>query len=203
MKFLAIILLSLLPLLAEVGKVTFIKGDVFLLREGKLKPAMVGMQLEEKDKISTKKDSLAKLIFADKSAISIGSKSEFSIQNYLFDEKKNSSAEFKMRKGVFRMITGKIAKISPDKFKLKTKTVTIGVRGTIFSGVIEKGKEEFFCEKGTIYVSSRGVSIDIAKGYKTHVVPGRKPMAPQRYKPSDLKKVRTQTTGWKNKECQQ
>ena len=151
--------------------------------------------------ISTKKDSLTKLIFSDKSSISIGSKSEFSIEGYLFDEQKNSAANFKMRKGVFRAITGKIAKISPDKFKLKTKTVTIGIRGTIFSGVLEREKEEFFCEKGAIYVSSQGKSVDITKGYKTFVVPGRAPVAPKRYKASDIQKVRTQTTGWKNKEC--
>ena len=201
MKFLAIILLSILPLLAEVGTIVFIKGDVLLLREGQLKPATVGMQLKKEDTLSTKKESLTKLLFADKSAISIGSNSEFSIEDYLYGEEKNSVAKFKMRKGAFRMITGKIAKISPDKFKLKTKTVTIGIRGTIFSGLVEKDREEFFCEKGAIYVSSRGVSQDIAKGYKTLVVPGRAPSAPKRYKASDLQKVRTQTSGWKDKEC--
>ena len=201
MKFIIIILLSLLPLLASVGKITYTKGDVFLLRDGQLKPAVVGMELEEKDSLSTKKNSLVKLLFADKSAISIGSRSEFSIEEYFFDEKKESVAKFKMKKGIFRAITGRIAKISPDKFKMKTKTVTIGIRGTIFSGVMEKGKEEFFCEKGTIYVASHGVSIDISKGYKTLVVPGRVPTAPKRYKASDIKKVRTQTSGWKGKKC--
>ena len=108
-----------------------------------------------------------------------------------------------MRKGVFRAITGKIAKLSPDKFKLKTRTVTIGIRGTIFSGDVQKKREEFFCEKGSIYVSSQGVSQDIAKGYKTSVVPGKKPSKPERYKASDLKKIRSQTSGWKDKECEQ
>ena len=201
MKSIIIILILLLPLLAEVGKITYIKGDVSLTRGGKDKAAVVGMQLKEKDTFSTKKDSLVKMLFADKSAVSIGSKSEFSIENYLFGEKENSVAKFKMGKGVFRMITGKIAKATPDKFKLKTKTVTIGIRGTIFSGVVDQGKEEFFCEKGTIYVRSKGVSFDIAKGYKTLVLPGRKPTPPKRYKASDLQKVRSNTGGWKNKNC--
>lgn len=202
MRFLLIILVLVLPLVAEVGKVVFTKGDVFLLRGNEFQPVIVGMDLNEKDRLTTEANSLVKLLFTDKSAISIGANSEFSIEDYLFEEKKNSVADFKMKKGVFRMITGKIAKISPDKFKLKTKTVTIGIRGTIFSGVIEKNKEEFFCEKGTIYVSSQGVSFDIAKGYKTQVIPGRKPTPPKSYKPSDLQKIHTQTSGWKNKECQ-
>jgi len=201
MKFLVIILIFFIPLLAGVGKVTYIKGDVSLSRNHKDKKATVGMQLEEKDVFVTKKDSLVKLLFEDKSAVSIGSKSEFSIENYLYDEKKNSVAKFKLSKGVFRMITGKIAKASPDKFKLKTKTVTIGIRGTIFSGTVKQDQEEFFCEKGTIYVRSKGVSFDIAKGYKTLVIPGGKPTPPKRYKASDLQKIRTETSGWKNKDC--
>jgi hypothetical protein len=201
MKILAILLLSLLPLLAEVGKIVYIKGDVSLMRNGQPKVSVVGMALEEKDVLSTKQDALVKLLFADRSAVSIGSKSEFSIENYLFDEKKNSTAEFKMKKGVFRIITGKIAKISPEKFKFKTKTVTIGIRGTIFSGVMENNKEEFFCEKGSIYVSSKGVSIDVSKGYKTLVVPGRAPIAAKPYTASDIQKIHTGTKGWKDKKC--
>ena len=189
MKFLIIILLSMLPLLAEVGKITFVKGDVSLVREGQKNPAVVGMELKKKDSLLTKKNSLVKLIFVDKSYISIGSKSDFKIEDYFFDKKKDSLAKFKMKKGVFRAITGKIAKISPDRFKLKTRTVTIGIRGTIFSGVIDEDMEEIFCEKGSIYVSSKGISVDVIKGYKTTVKRGMAPTSPKPYKASDLEKV--------------
>ena len=191
----------MLPLLAEVGKITFVKGDVSLVREGQKNPAVVGMELKKKDSLLTKKNSLVKLIFVDKSYISIGSKSDFSIEDYFFDKKKDSLAKFKVNRGVFRAITGEIAKISPDRFKLKTRTVTIGIRGTIFSGLIDENKEEIFCEKGSIYVSARGISVDIKKGYKTTVKQGRAPTSPKPYKASDLEKVSSQITGFKNKEC--
>jgi hypothetical protein len=194
--------MALLPVLAEVGKIIYVKGDVFLLRDKELKPAIVGMKLQEKDTLNTKKGSLAKLLLADKSAISIGSNSEFSIEKYLYGEKKNSVARFKARKGVFRVITGKIAKISPDKFKLKTKTVTIGIRGTIFSGIIEKKNERFFCEKGAIYVSSQGVVQNVDKGFMSSVTPGQAPTKPRRYKKDDIQKVRDETSGWKDKKCE-
>jgi len=201
MRFFILLLLLIFPLFAEVGKITYIKGHVLLERDGTKKPALVGMNLKEKDVLKTNAASLIKLLFADKSAISIGSKSEFSIQNYLYDETKNSVAKFKLKKGVFRAITGKIAKITPKKFKLKTRTVTIGIRGTIFSGVVEENREEFFCEKGSIYVQSKGISMDVDKGFKTYVIPGRAPVKQRRYKQSDLKKVRSQTSGWKDKNC--
>lgn len=201
MKYIMMFMLLATVLFGDIGKIIYTKGDVFLLRGKELKAAAVGTLLKEQDTIITKDESLGKLLMADNSAVSIGSNSEFSIESYLFGEKKNH-AKFKARKGVFRMITGKIAKISPDKFKLKTKTVTIGIRGTIFSGIIEKDKEEFFCEKGAIYITSQGVTVDIAKGFKSSVKPGHPPIKAAPYKASDLQKVRSHTSSWKNKECE-
>ena len=203
MKILALIFLLLSSMLASVGTIVYTKGDVFLLRGSELTPAIVGSKLEEKDRLTTKNASLVKLLLDDKSAISIGENSDFSIENYLFGEKKNSVAQFKMKKGVFRLITGEIAKIRPDKFKLKTRTVTIGIRGTIFSGTVEKGKEEIFCEHGEIYVSSQGVTRNIVEGYKTSVTPGRAPIKAKPYFAIELKKVHSQVNSWKNKKCKE
>ena len=116
-------------------------------------------------------------------------------------KQKSSVAKFKMKSGVFRAITGRIAKVAPEKFKLRTKTATMGIRGTIFSGIVGDDKEEFFCEKGAIYVVSGGVSVDIAKGFSTSVVQGRKPTAPKAYKPKQIEKIGKQTGAWKGKEC--
>lgn len=202
MKIFIIILLSIIPVLAEVGKITYVKGDVSLVRDGKQSSAIVGMELKKKDSLSTKKNSLVKLIFADKSYISIGSKSDFSIEDYFFDKTDASLAKFKVNEGVFRAITGKIAKISPDRFKLKTKTVTIGIRGTIFSGLLEDGKEEIFCEKGSIsVVNAKGFSVNVNKGFKTSISKRGVPSKPKAYKASELEKIKLQTTGFKNKKC--
>ena len=201
MRILLLFLLLLLPLLAGVGKITYIKGKVSVQRDGKLKPATAGMQLEQKDSVVTAKASIAKLLFADKSSISIGSKSDFNIDEYLFDGTKDSTAKFKVKRGIFRIITGKIAKVVPSHFKLKTKTTTMGIRGTIFSGIVTDKGEEWFCEKGTIYARSKGISIDIPKGYSSKIKRGKAPSRPKKYKSSTLKKLTAGMTGWKNKNC--
>jgi len=203
MKWLAYLLFGFSYLWSSVGTIVYTKGDVFLLRGSELTPAVVGSKLEEKDTISTKTASLVKLLLDDKSAVSIGANSDFSIESYLYGEKKNSQAKFQMKKGVFRIITGKIAKIRPDKFKLKTRTVTIGIRGTIFSGTIAKGKEEIFCEHGSIYVSSQGVTQNIAKGYKSSITPGRAPSKAKPYYAIELDKIHGQVNSWKNKKCKE
>lgn len=203
MKLLVFLFLLISSLQAAVGTIVYMKGDVFLLRGNQQTPATVGTKLKEKDTLSTKTASLVKLLLEDKSAISIGANSDFSIESYLYGEKKNSQAKFKMSKGVFRMITGKIAKIRPDKFKLKTRTVTIGIRGTIFSGTVGKHKEEIFCEHGEIYVSSQGITQNIVKGYKTFVTPGKAPIKAKPYFAIELDKIHNQVSSWKNKKCKE
>jgi hypothetical protein len=199
MRILISILLLLLPLFAGVGKIIYIKGKVSIQRDSKLQPATVGMLLEQKDTVLTEKASVVKLLFKDNSAISLGGKSDFNIDEYFFDGTKDSVAKFKVKRGIFRIITGKIAKVMPSNFKLKTKTTTISIRGTIFSGIVTKKGEEWFCEKGVIYARSKGVSIDVQKGYSTKIKYGKTPTKPKKYKSESLKKLMSRMTGWKNK----
>ena len=203
MRTLLLFLFTSFFLFADVGKITYIRGDVFYVRGNQIKPAVVGMKLLKKDTIKTKNDSMTKLLLSDKSAISLGSNTNFSIQDFLYDEKKNKAKiALQSNKGVFRIITGKISKVSPDRFKLKTKTLTIGIRGTIFSGEILKDEERIFCEKGRIFVQGKGVTQELAKGYKSIAKRGQAPSKPQPYKSSDLSNIRGQTTAWQDKSCE-
>lgn len=203
MKNTIVFLLLSFSLFASVGEVIFIKGDVFVLRAGQLTPASVGMKLEEKDTVTTRKNSITRILFEDKSAVSVGSNSEFGIEGYMFDEKaaNNNTADFKVQKGIFRMITGKIAKASPERFKLKTKTATMGIRGTTFSGEITDEMENIYCEKGAIYVTSMQVTYDIDRGYKTTIIPGKPPSKPTPYTALDIERVKKSTASWKDKDC--
>ena len=203
MRTLLFFIITTLFVFADVGKITYIRGDVFYIRDGQIKPAVAGMKLQKKDTIKTKDDSMAKLLLSDKSAISLGGNTHFSIQDYFFDEKKNKAKiALQSNNGIFRIITGKISKVSPDRFKLKTKTLTIGIRGTIFSGEITENQENIYCEKGRIYVQARGVTQELAKGYKTISIRGQAPSKPAAYKSSDLSNIRGQTTAWKDKSCE-
>jgi len=203
MRIVLIFLLFSFSLFGSVGKIIFLKGDVFVLRDNVQKPARAGMPLEENDTVITRKSSKSRILFADKSAISIGSNSEFAIKSYLFDDGagKKVKADFGIKKGVFRMITGKIAKAAPEKFKVETRTATIGIRGTIFSGQISEKEEHIFCEKGTIYVAARGVSHDVKAGYSTSIPRGKPPTRPKKFKQGDLNKIHQQTGTWKGKQC--
>ncbi len=117
----------------EVALVKKLNGSAYILREGKEIPVEIGTKLFEKDIVYTNPESSVGLIFKDNTRISVGPKSEVAIEKYIFVPSENKEAFVtNLSKGSIECITGLIAKINPDAFKLKAKTATMGIRGTHF-----------------------------------------------------------------------
>ena len=148
-KLTVLILLSSLSLFASIGKITVVNGQVSIERGGKTIEAKAGVELNQKDTVKSKASSNAQLVFADQTVITVGPNSSFGIDEYINDDK-NPSAKFKAGDGAFKAITGKIGKLAPDKFKVETKTATIGIRGTRLIIISAAGVETYACTKGTI-----------------------------------------------------
>lgn len=140
---------------ASVGKITGLSGNATLERGSNTLPAKLGSSLEAKDSIVTTNDAKVQLTFNDNTIITVGKKSKFSIEEYLFDATTESTAKFNMVNGTIRAMSGKIGKIAPDRFAVKTKTATIGIRGTDFIiQTSESGESQFFCMQGAITIRS-------------------------------------------------
>jgi len=162
-------------LLASIGKISALRGEATIERSKKELAASMGMELEKSDIIHTKDKSKLQIIFNDNTIITMGKNGHLSVQDYLFDEKK-PKAKFKMFSGVFRTVTGKIGKIAPNKFKLKTKTATIGIRGTtveISTGA--DGDAVGFSEgQGSVTSDATGETKNIETGQMVNVSPSGK-----------------------------
>jgi len=132
MKILFYLLLTTSVVFASIGKITSIKGTVLIERSNQQISAIIGSALEKNDKIITKNSSKALLLFNDKTSITMGKNSSLEVNDYVFDTnvKHKNKAKFKFAKGLFRTITGKIGKLNPDRFKIKVKSATIGIRGS-------------------------------------------------------------------------
>jgi len=184
-------------LYASVGKIVAAKGDITVLRDAKKLKAAAGFELEEKDVVNSIGKSKAQIIFNDKTVITIGKDSEFKIQEYLFEEGKEPKASFGFAKGAFRSITGQIGKVAPDRFKLKTKTATIGIRGTQILARIENGENKIACTDGIISVTSldTGKTVEVKAGQITMVVPKKPPTRPRAYKPAEIKDMANASGG--------
>jgi hypothetical protein len=196
MKNLILLLLFSFSLLASVGKITYLKGDVTLTNANVVKTDIeVGTPINKGDTTTTEQSSVVKIVFDDLTLVAVGSRSDFSVEEYLFDEQSDKNrALFSAKKGIFKMLTGKIGKLAPKKFKLKTETSTIGIRGTIFSAILEKNQEIFICDKGEICVKSVGVSQNIKAGYSSTVIKGKGPRKPIKTPQSHKNRVKKSTT---------
>lgn len=161
MKLLILLILFTNILFANVGKIVSLKGEANITRDNKTFQVKRDTLLKEKDLLTTKNNSKVQILFKDETIISIGKNSTFKINDYLFENKDNVKAEFSMIKGVFRTITGKIGKIAPQNFKLKTKSASIGIRGTQIITQITEGTEKIFCTEGQIEVTQNSTNLKI------------------------------------------
>ena len=188
------ILLLLLPILAyaNIGKINVLKGDVTVTRDGEITKAHMGTTLEKNDFIETKSNAKVQIIFKDNTIFTIGKNSTLDIADYLYDEAKPTinKAKFNVLKGAFTSITGRIGKLNKSKFKLKTKSASIGIRGTI----VKADQQTIMVTEGAITVTTKnGVSVNMDAGTKTSVASGT-PTKPKAIESGDEAKMGADVT---------
>jgi len=179
-----------MPLLASIATVTAVKGQVEIVRNEKSINAVVGFPLNVKDRVLTVGKSVAQLSFKDDTVITLGKDSDFKISDYAF-EPKVKKTRFSIAKGVFKSITGKIGKVAPKKFKIKTKTATMGIRGTTVFGRVNDTESTFACTVGAIAVTSNatGGVVSVNAGQFTKVGMGTAPSIARAFSAKDLSKL--------------
>lgn len=152
MKYIVIFFLLISTLYAGIGEVTAAKGSVSLTRKGFSRSVKVGLEMLRKDLITTKKRSKAQVILNDDTVITVGPESSYRFLEYA--QGKNPEVLMQLDRGFFKAVTGKIGKIAPHRFKIKTRAATIGVRGTQFMAHVAVDSEQIGCVQGTIMVTT-------------------------------------------------
>ncbi len=149
----------------EVATITALKGDVNIKSPHVFIKATLGTKLQEEDTVITKEKSKVQIIFTDETVVTIGKNSTFVIKKYLA-EGNNMQAELDLMQGAMRTITGKIGKVAPKKFKVRTKTATIGIRGTNFTVIAYADNScEAYCTYGEIYIIADRREYTVPYGY--------------------------------------
>ncbi len=152
-KILLIIVTATL-LLADIGKVTVIKGEASVERDVKVIKAHNDMGLFRQDIVETEQGRL-QMLFVDNTVISLGRESRFVIKEYLYDglDTSRAIASFKIEKGFIKTITGAIGKMMPDLFVLETSVTKIKPHGTIWSVKVDEDSEYYSVAEGKITLS--------------------------------------------------
>ena len=117
----------------DIAQFKVAKGAVHLERSGQRLPARVGTHLHATDTVVTGADGSAGITFIDNSLLSIGPNSVLAIERYTFNSTTHEGAfESSLRKGTLAVVSGKIAKQSPNAMKVRIPSSILGVRGTEF-----------------------------------------------------------------------
>jgi hypothetical protein len=191
MKKVLLLLLFNIVIFASIAQVQAIRGDAKAIRNGQSISLKLGSKIEQNDTIKTSKKAKLQLRFNDRTIITIGKNSNISMKDYNYDKKKpaNNRANFGIKNGLFKVVTGKIGKMNPQKFKLKTKTATMGIRGTELT-IKDAGDQGTVvgCTSGAITVASNttGAEVDIPAGQMTDVKPGADPSPARAYNPQEM-----------------
>jgi len=172
-KIFPMLLLSLLavsvPVLANpIGLVVSLEGDASAERSGQIVSLAVNSEILLADRIVTKGKSKVQIKFADESVMSLGENSDVVMDEYVYDASKAEDNAFgaSLGNGIFRVISGKIVEMNPDRFKVKTSRSTIGIRGCDLGFVNN--------DSGTqVLIFFIPVGHEILIGNKSFTVPGR------------------------------
>lgn len=132
------------PLPTPVGRVAWVKGTLKATMENNEQRILQKMSvIYLHDVLTTDAASQAQIVFTDESLITFYPNTKFSIEKYVYEQKKKGSTGsyvMNLIEGGFRTITGLIAKNNPSDYHVNTPVATIGVRGTDYAAYI-KGSE--------------------------------------------------------------
>lgn len=134
---LLIILLSSLHGFANemIGVISAGIGEISNQKNEKLS---TGSKIYFGDTILVKAQSNAQILLLDETALTVGEKSELTIDEFIYDPKsKIGKIVSNIKIGTVRVITGEISKKNPDNLEVNVPTGSIGARGTEFVVVTE------------------------------------------------------------------
>src|SRR5688500_4854461 len=115
------------------GVVKTAKGSAAIERAGSKIALAPGARVNAGDRIVTGSDGYLGITMRDDTLLTLGPGSILALDTYGFDPKTHDGNFLAtLTRGVLSVVTGLIAKRSPDAFAVKTRISTMGVRGTEF-----------------------------------------------------------------------
>ncbi|MFH2204472.1 MAG: FecR domain-containing protein [Elusimicrobiota bacterium] len=181
--------------LTRIGAAGGVSGQVLALAPQATDARVMksGKVVYSKDRVTTDARGRMQVMLLDQTVFTLGPNTEIVLDDFVYDPVNTSANKVSARvsKGVFRFVTGKIARQKPSSMKVKLPVGTIGIRGTIAAGrtdgktatvaLLGPGGQNNAGEKaGAISVSNAGVTVEITRpGYGTDIGgPGIPPTPP-------------------------
>lgn len=130
MLFMAVMLVGMASA-TEIGQIKTLKGEVLLVQDNTKSQAKLGDVLYQADVVETGNNGSVGITFIDNSRFSVGPNTRIELRQFRFNPTTHDG-EFitDMTRGTLTVISGDIAKRSPEAMKIKTPSTILGFRGT-------------------------------------------------------------------------
>lgn len=123
----------------EAGLVKISKGAVTLERNGQKMEVPVGTRIFASDRVLTGADGSLGITLRDNTILSAGPNSTVDLHKFAFNSTTHAGViDATVKRGTLSVISGKIAKATPEAVSFAAPGMTLGVRGTSF--VIDAGQ---------------------------------------------------------------
>lgn len=168
---------------SQAGVAAAVRGSCELTRE-----AAVGRQVRGGDsillgdEIQSGARSGMQILLLDETTFTLGADSSLVVDEFVYDPATSAGrVGVNVTKGVFRFVSGKVAKNNPKDVNLRLNGATVGIRGTMVAGRVgENGslvallgpglESNTVDSRGRIVVSNAGVSVEIDRpGFATEI----------------------------------
>jgi hypothetical protein len=213
------------PSINKVGiaEVLSLRGTAMATGTNKIpRKLFQGARLSMNETIETAPSTKLKIKFDDGSVLSQGENSSILIDEYVYDPNKPPECGFAMRiiKGTCRVVTGLITKTNPDRFRVRTRMATVGIRGCDVAFRSKQERDDVYVldlagEKKVVITAakdgsplvdlvtgkdlpieeSRKQSVDIVEGgNQVSVLPGKGIVEQRQISQDELREVVTETS---------
>jgi hypothetical protein len=134
---LATLLLATATLVHAAGRVEFAEGAVTVTaRDGLTRLVKAGDRIFSGETVSTDRSAEAHLVMDDNAILALRPNTRLTLESYVADgDKDRDAATVSLLQGALRSVTGWVAKLNRERFLVKTRVGSIGVRGTDFEAV--------------------------------------------------------------------
>jgi len=179
--------------LTRIGAAAAVKGLVNAMAPGTTVGRVVesGKPLYLNDHVTTDAAGRLQVLLLDETVFTVGPNSDMVLDEFVYDPTTSSGkVTARVTKGVFRFVTGKVARKDPASMKVNLPVGTIGIRGTIAAGqvtdqnatviLLGPGSQNNANENpGAVSVSNSGGQVDLTQpGFGTTLAQGLPPTPP-------------------------
>ena len=167
MHYWLLVALLSVPLYAEIGEISELRGNGEILRStnGDKLLAELALGIFSNDDVRTGNGRMA-LTFLDDSVLKLTEHSKIIVDEYIYDPNPaKSKLALRMAGGTARFITGKLGRINKENISIRTPSANIAIRGTDFTTTVDEiGRSLIILLPDEDGTSSGEITVETAAG---------------------------------------